>query len=201
MEFLDRLSTSQRNVLIAALPALGMIVFMMTSWDHVSAGIAADGGSTMGVLLIPCLLAAAGFAVAFISSGGASGGKEAERLETALETCQANVMVADADMNIKYMNRSVVEMMRANEAKLRQALPNFSASDLIGQNVDVFHKNPAHQRGMVSNLSSVYKTDIEVSGLTFGLVATPIFSKQGSVWARLLSGMTVPRNSLSVKKN
>ncbi|MCG8669030.1 MAG: PAS domain-containing protein, partial [Pseudomonadales bacterium] len=177
MKFLEKMSTTQRNMLIAAMPTIGMLIFMMGSWDYVSAAVAAEGGSTTGLLIIPCLLAIGAFAIAFM--GGSSGDTETERLEQALETCQANVMVADADMNIQYMNKSVVEMLRNNESQLRKALPNFSVDTLLGGNVDMFHANPSHQRRMISGLNSVLKTDIEVSDLTFGLVATPIFSKTG----------------------
>ena len=178
MEALNRLSAMQRNLLIVALPTLGMIIFMMSGWQYVKAGLLADGAGTASVLFLPLLLVAAGWVIAWLS-GAASSDKDSERLERALETCKANVMVADNDFNIKYMNKSVLEMMRDNEVRLRDALPGFSADQLIGMNVDVFHKNPSHQRRMVQNLSRVYETDIEVAGLTFGLVATPIFSRTG----------------------
>ncbi len=178
MEALNRLSAIQRNLLIAALPTLGMLIFMGTGWDYVKAGLMAEGAGTTGILLVPLLLAAAGFAVAFATAGAGSG-RESERLERALETCKANVMVADNEFTIKYMNKSVLEMMRNNERKLKEALPGFAADQLIGTNVDIFHKNPSHQRRVVENLREVYETNIEVAGLTFGLVATPIFSRSG----------------------
>ncbi|NQZ06508.1 MAG: PAS domain-containing protein [Algicola sp.] len=101
------------------------------------------------------------------------------RIKIALDKCQANVMMADNDLNIIYTNVSVTEMMQRNEAKLRDALPNFNARKLIGTCVDDFHKNPAHQRNMLENLNEVYQTRLPISGLTFDLIATPIFDDQG----------------------
>ena len=46
---------------------------------------------------------------------------------------------------------------------------------MIGQNIDIFHKNPAHQRGMLEKLASTFKTSIQVGGRSFNLVANPIF--------------------------
>ncbi|MCP5335036.1 MAG: PAS domain-containing protein [Oceanospirillaceae bacterium] len=100
---------------------------------------------------------------------------DAIRLISALEVCDANVMVADNDLTIRYMNASVRKMMEAAESDIKKELPNFSLKDLIGFNVDGFHKNPAHQRGMVKNLSTMYKTQIVVGGRTFKLIANPIF--------------------------
>ncbi len=100
------------------------------------------------------------------------------RIRRALDVCDTNVMMADADYNIVYMNEAVVKMMRTAEADLKRDIPNFDASHLLGNNIDVFHKNPAHQRSMLEALRETYRTDISVGGRTFGLIATPIFDDQ-----------------------
>ena len=103
-----------------------------------------------------------------------------EMLVEALSVCNANVMVADTEFNIRYMNESVQEMMQAAESDIKQVLPSFTAEDLIGKNIDQFHKNPAHQRGMVGALASTYNTRINVGSRTFSLIANPISSKSGT---------------------
>jgi len=99
------------------------------------------------------------------------------RIKIALDKCQANVMLADNDLNIVYLNDSVAAMMQGNEDKLRTALPGFRADALVGTCVDDFHKNPAHQRGLLANMKEVYKTRLPVAGLTFDLIATPVFDE------------------------
>lgn len=96
------------------------------------------------------------------------------RIRSALDTCQTNVMVADENYNIAYMNETMQEMMRDAEADLRKELPHLNANDLLGKNIDVFHKNPSHQRQMLDRLTSAYSTQITVSGRTFSLIASPI---------------------------
>lgn len=100
---------------------------------------------------------------------------ESTRVKQALDVCDTNVMMADPEFNIVYMNNSVEKMMKTAESDLREALPNFDASNLMGQNIDVFHKNPAHQRNMLSALRDVYRGQIKVGTRTFNLIATPIF--------------------------
>ncbi|QDL53770.1 methyl-accepting chemotaxis protein [Rhodoferax aquaticus] len=104
---------------------------------------------------------------------------ENTRIKNALDKCSTNVMIADDSNHIIYMNETVAAMMQGNEAELRKSLPNFNAKKLIGESIDVFHKNPAHQRGMLSALSSTYKTQIQVGSLTFGLIANPIIDAEG----------------------
>lgn len=101
------------------------------------------------------------------------------RIASALKVCKANVMMADADLNIVYTNDAVVEMLSANESQLRTVLPTFNVAKLIGTCVDDFHKNPSHQRGMLDKLTSTYTTNLELAGFTFGLTATPVFSEDG----------------------
>ena len=105
----------------------------------------------------------------------------AENLRTkiALDGCQTNVMVADTDLNIVYMNETMVEMMKNAENDLRKDLPNLRADDLMGKCVDIFHKNPAHQRGMIEKLSEAFRTSIEVGGRTFNLIASPVIDSDG----------------------
>ena len=102
------------------------------------------------------------------------------RIKNALDKCTTNVMIANADCEIAYMNDSVAEMMVRNESDLRKSLPQFDARKLIGANIDIFHKNPSHQRNMLANLRSTYKTEIKVGNLYFGLVANPIVDAQGN---------------------
>lgn len=98
------------------------------------------------------------------------------RVRRALDTVATNTMIANAKNDIVYMNEAVVNMMSAAQDDLRQQLPDFDSSKLMGQNIDVFHKNPAHQRDLLSKLTSTYSTEIVVGGRTFGLVANPIIT-------------------------
>jgi methyl-accepting chemotaxis protein len=105
---------------------------------------------------------------------------EYERIKIALDCCTTNVMVADGDYNIVYLNVSLDEMLSDAEATLKTVLPNFDAKSLVGKNMDTFHQNPAHQRGMLDNMSTTYKTMLDVAGLKFGLIATPIIDADGN---------------------
>jgi len=103
----------------------------------------------------------------------------AVRLQSALDNVTANVMMADEDLNIIYMNEAVTGLLRNAEKDLRTALPSFDHSKLMGQNIDGFHANPAHQRGLLGNLKQTYRNRIEVAGRTFDLIVNPVFDTHG----------------------
>jgi methyl-accepting chemotaxis protein len=96
-----------------------------------------------------------------------------------LDAISTNIMIADADLNIMYMNEAIVKFLQAAERDLQKELPNFNVNNLIGQNIDVFHKNPMHQRQMLAKMSSQVKTSIRVGKLILGLVLTPLVSDDG----------------------
>lgn len=104
---------------------------------------------------------------------------ENQRIRAALDATSTNVMLADAERNIVYMNHAVTKMLREAESDLRKALPHFSVDKVIGSNMDIFHKNPAHQSHLLATLTSTYIGNIVVAGRSFRLIANPIFSEKG----------------------
>jgi len=101
------------------------------------------------------------------------------RIRAALDNVTTNVMIADNDREIIYLNRSVLEMLQAAEADLRKVLPNFDARKLLGANMDIFHRNPAHQRDLLAALRTTHRAQINVGGRTFSLIANPVFGPNG----------------------
>jgi methyl-accepting chemotaxis protein len=98
----------------------------------------------------------------------------------ATKVVSANLMVADNDLNIVYMNNAVTDLLRTAEADLKKELPHFNVNTLVGTNIDVFHKNPQHQRQMLASLSTVHRAMIQIGARKFDLVATPVMNDDGS---------------------
>ncbi len=73
-------------------------------------------------------------------------GEELGKMRQLLDAAPANVMYCDTDLVIRYMNASSRKTLETLEAHL--AVP---ASKMIGATIDVFHKNPSHQRRMLSD--------------------------------------------------
>ena len=102
------------------------------------------------------------------------------RIRVALDNVSGNVMMADAGNNIVYMNKAVLGMFRMAEADIRHDLPNFNASRLLGENIDVFHKNPSHQHRLLKDLRDPLFAQFKVGGRTFKFIANPVFDANGA---------------------
>lgn len=101
------------------------------------------------------------------------------RIKNALDSVSANVMVADANFDIIYLNPAVHEMFRVASNDIRKDLPRFDADNLLGNSIDLFHKNPAHQRQVLSALQGKHEATVKIGGRIFDLIANPIVNDEG----------------------
>lgn len=101
------------------------------------------------------------------------------RIRSALDNVTTNVMIADNERNIIYMNKTVTEMLQRAEADIRKALPNFEVGKLLGSSIDQFHQNPEHQKRLLATFTSTFRAQIQVGGRTFALIANPVLGDNG----------------------
>ncbi len=101
------------------------------------------------------------------------------RLKAALDVTTSNIMVADENLNIVYMNRTVREMMKHAQADIRKDLPGFDVDRLLGANIDAFHRNPAHQRALLAGLRKTFASQFVLGGRTLRIIANPVLDPSG----------------------
>lgn len=112
---------------------------------------------------------------------------EVARLQSAVDSAQTNLMMCDADLNITYANEAVIGMLAHRVNELRTIWPGMDPENLIGTCIDGFHKNPAHQRALLSDKSRLpAQAEIEVAGLTFSVNASYIESPDGEYMGNMV---------------
>ncbi|MBK6909207.1 MAG: CZB domain-containing protein [Rhodocyclaceae bacterium] len=101
------------------------------------------------------------------------------RIKIALDNASTGVMIADPQRTIIYCNGAVQKILKEAEADIRKVIPAFNAERLVGQNIDQFHKNPAHQAGLLSKLNQTYSADLAIGRRRMQVVANPVIDAQG----------------------
>jgi methyl-accepting chemotaxis protein len=104
---------------------------------------------------------------------------ESLRVKIALDNVSTGVMIADNERNIIYANSAVEKVLRDAELDIRKALPSFSAAQLIGQNIDAFHKNPKHQADMLAKLGTTYVAQLQIGRRHMQVTANPVITAAG----------------------
>jgi methyl-accepting chemotaxis protein len=98
---------------------------------------------------------------------------EQSRLMSMLENSPTNVMTADRDLKINYVNPASLALLR----KLERYLP-VKGDNVLGSNIDVFHKNPSYQRQILSDPKNLpTRANINIGPETADLLVTAIYDQ------------------------
>jgi methyl-accepting chemotaxis protein len=98
---------------------------------------------------------------------------EIAQIRSMVENAPINVIFADKDLVIRYLNPASRKQLKA----LEQYLP-IPVEQIVGQSIDVFHKNPAHQRRIVGDPRNLpHRAQIRVGPETLDLLVSPIFDQ------------------------
>lgn len=104
---------------------------------------------------------------------------ESLRIIRGLENVQSSVLITNSNLEIIFANDAAKKLFMNAESDIRKQLPNFKASNLIGSNIDTFHKNPTYQRNLLTNLHDSITSKLVLAGRTMQVVAKPVISKNG----------------------
>ncbi|MBT3184920.1 MAG: methyl-accepting chemotaxis protein [Nitrospina sp.] len=99
---------------------------------------------------------------------------EVAKVNSMMENAPINVLFADkADFTITYVNPASVKTLKTIE----QHLP-IRVDEMMGSPIDVFHKNPAHQRKILSDPKNLPHTaQIQVGPEVLDLLVSAIYDK------------------------
>lgn len=101
------------------------------------------------------------------------------RIRHALNSVHSAVMVADLDYNIIFYNKSALQVFNDYETKLKQKLPHFDISQILGSNIDIFHDSPQKQRNLLSKLTGNYEADIVLGEHIMTTSTMVVFNNEG----------------------
>ena len=110
------------------------------------------------------------------AGGSASAVKPAQEnstkiFEQMIENSSLNFIRADSEMVIRYMNPASLATLQ----KVAHLLP-CKVDDVIGSSIDIFHKNPAHQRRLMADPRNLpHRADIRLGPETLNLIVSAIY--------------------------
>ena len=102
------------------------------------------------------------------------------RVKIALDNVSTGVMIADSERHVIYANKSVVKILKDAETDIRAQVPDFSADRILGLSMDHFHRNPAHQAGILERLSGTHTAHLEVGTRHLTVSVNPVLDVEGS---------------------
>jgi methyl-accepting chemotaxis protein len=108
-------------------------------------------------------------------------------LVAALERVSSAVMFVDRDFKIIYANRTTRELLTKNAEHFRKLWPGFDPNNMMGVCIDVFHKDPSHQRRLLADPSRLpHSAQIQVGPLTIDLKISANLDAKGAYVGTML---------------
>jgi methyl-accepting chemotaxis protein len=99
----------------------------------------------------------------------------AAQMTSMVENAPINIMFADKDCIIQYINPASIKTLKTIE----HSLP-IKVDAIQGSSIDIFHKNPAHQRKLLADPKNLpHRASIIVGEDTLDLLASAIYDKNG----------------------
>ncbi len=97
--------------------------------------------------------------------------KNLGRVQSMMENMPINVILADRNLNIVYLNPKSIQTLRS----IDKLLP-IPVDKIVGSSIDVFHKNPQHQRKMLADERNLpHQANIKLGPETLSLLISPIY--------------------------
>ena len=101
-----------------------------------------------------------------------------QRIVQALDTASSSVMLAGVDQRILYLNRTAQRMFERTAAELRQDLPQFDPTALVGAALQVFQPGKG-QSALAAASEQAQTLQLVLGGRSFRIIVSPVLDAAG----------------------
>lgn len=120
------------------------------------------------------------------------------RKTTGFQYSTSAMMTVDRDFVVTEVNQATQELLTSRAEVFASVWPNFDPEHIIGTCIDQFHKNPAHQRKLLSDPANLpFRTDISIGEFKFALNVGGIFDPSGEYVGNMLEWADVTETRLN----
>lgn len=116
---------------------------------------------------------------------------------SAMDAATVALMTINRDYEITYLNPATERLMAEHADLFRAQFPRVDFNNMVGTSIDEFHKNPAHQRGMMAQpRKEPHVAEITVGDLRFSLKITSVIDANGEYVGNVLEWDNVTQDRL-----
>jgi methyl-accepting chemotaxis protein len=102
--------------------------------------------------------------------------QEAARVQSMMENMPINVLFADKDLTLRYMNPASLKQLKT----LQHMLP-VKVEEMVGKSIDLYHKDPSRQRAFLADPKNLpYRRTIQLGKESLDLQVSAIYDNKGN---------------------
>lgn len=119
-----------------------------------------------------------------------------QRMQQMVQNSTVRLILADRDFKIVEMNPASVEQLK----KLQHLLP-CRVEDMLGKSIDIFHKNPEHQRRLLSDPRNLpHRAKIQLGDEILDLTAVAIMDSKGNYIGPMINWEVITEAELTKER-
>ena len=129
-----------------------------------------------------------------------------QKLKTENEVARVNSMMENAPVNVMFADKDSFQITYANPASIKtlktieQYLP-ITVEQLVGATIDIFHKNPAHQRKILTDPNNLpHRAKIQVGPEVLDLLVSAIYDKDKSYMGPMVTWEVITEKLAAEKR-
>jgi len=112
---------------------------------------------------------------------------QSNAIQAALDLASSAIMIVDRNFVVTYTNKTSMALLKNNVEHFRTLFRDFDPERILGTCIDVFHKNPQHQRHLLADPGRLpYRTEIAVGPLRFSLAVHASYDGGGNYIGNIL---------------
>ncbi len=129
-----------------------------------------EGGGPAGILMI-----------VHDASEAAELAARAVHAQASLDHISTAVMRVDRELIITEVNRATRDMLAKHAESFTKLWPGFTAERIVGTCIDIFHRQPEHQRRLLADPARLpFRTDITVGDVKFAINVAASYDAAGT---------------------
>ncbi|WP_051563701.1 methyl-accepting chemotaxis protein [Enterovibrio calviensis] len=105
--------------------------------------------------------------------------EENAQVRQALDGVSNNIMLANNDNEIIYLNDAAKTMLNETQSDFALEITGFNPDNVIGKPIDVFHKEPSKQHKILSSLTQPFSSEFSVGNRVMAINAMPMCNPNG----------------------
>jgi methyl-accepting chemotaxis protein len=108
-------------------------------------------------------------------------------LQRAIDSVATAIMMVNREFIVTYVNETTKQLLAAHAGEFRKVWPSFNDKRIVGSCIDIFHKDPSHQRRLLADPKNLpHRADIAVGSLKFSLCVNACYDAEGNYNGNLL---------------
>jgi signal transduction histidine kinase len=101
---------------------------------------------------------------------------ELRRVKVGLDNLTKGIVIANSARKIIYINPAAIEIFARVEDELRKIIPDFSVNNIIGKNIEFFHRNPTYSINLINSLTHTVPLEMYIGDQIITANTTPIMN-------------------------